>query len=215
LDTIAPRTAPLVKKTIKFTLTLDVIPEDTDISDDEEAPEPEQNNNTVDVAPSNVDSAIPPITENRESAPDSSSPTNLSAAANFDVVRRTPRGSTREMRPRPSTQESSRRFTPLGFRPPMLRRSSAVKSFDLFEDTADEVAGTDLGKDLDVVVGNDLDKVSDDEQTARKTEQALATIDRPQKHALAMDDTRDTKRVARIVGTSRAREEDAVTVVVD
>ncbi|KAG0246570.1 hypothetical protein BG011_002388, partial [Mortierella polycephala] len=97
----------------------------------------------------------------------------------------------------------------------MLRRSSAVNNFDLFEDAADEVVGTNLGKVLDGVIGNNADKVSDDEQTARKTGQALATTDRPQKHALAMDDTRDPKRVAKRVGISRVRDEDAVTVVAD
>ncbi|KAG0248066.1 hypothetical protein BG011_000559 [Mortierella polycephala] len=178
-DAIEPWTAPLARKTERFTLPLETIPEDTGIRDDEEAPEPEKNNRAVNVAPSSVDSVLLSITESQESAPGSSSSTNLTAAANFDVARRAPRGSAREMRPRPSaTQERPRRFTPLGFRPPMMRRSSAWNSLNFFEDTADEAVGTDLDVS-DVVVVNNTDKVSDDVQIARMAEQTPATIDRP------------------------------------
>ncbi|KAF9179254.1 hypothetical protein BGZ51_007034 [Haplosporangium sp. Z 767] len=220
LDAIEPWTVPLTKKTVRFTLPPEIITEDTDTSDNEEAPEPEQYNNTVDVVPSSVDSTPLSVTESREltpfldspsakryslaSPPDSPPPINLSVVVNPSATRSVPRGSIKEMRPRSSAaEESSRRFTPLGFRPPMLRRSSAVNSFDLSEDTMDEVVETDMNK------------VSDDFQTARKTEQKQETTDRLQKHALAVNETRDSKRAAKRVGISPVQDEDTMIVVDD
>ncbi|KAF9177328.1 hypothetical protein BGZ50_008867, partial [Haplosporangium sp. Z 11] len=58
--------APLAKNTVRFALPLEVIPEDMGTGDDEEAPEPEKNNKTVDVVPSNVDSTSLSITKSRE-----------------------------------------------------------------------------------------------------------------------------------------------------
>ncbi|KAG0248197.1 hypothetical protein BG011_000365 [Mortierella polycephala] len=63
LDAIVPWTVPPAKKTIQSTLPLEVIPENPDISDDEKTSEPERSNNTVDVVPSSVDSALLSITE--------------------------------------------------------------------------------------------------------------------------------------------------------
>ncbi|KAF9177085.1 hypothetical protein BGZ50_009234 [Haplosporangium sp. Z 11] len=68
---------------------------------------------------------------------------------------------------------------------------------------------------MDRVVDCDASKVSDDSQTARKNEKEQATIDRPQKHALVMDDTRDSKKMAIRVGIASAQGRDKVIVVDD
>ncbi|KAF9188536.1 hypothetical protein BGZ50_001258 [Haplosporangium sp. Z 11] len=188
LDAIEPWTVPPKNKTVRFILPPEVIPEDTDTSDDEEVPESEQNNKAVEVAPSIVDSISLSVTEGREMTPlpdstsaerhsvasssDPPTPISPSVATNINVVHNIPKGSTKEMRSRPSTtQERSRRFTPLGFRPPMLRRSSAMNSSDLVENMMDEV-------------------------------------DETKEHALAVNEARGSKRAADRVGTSSAQGRD-------
>ncbi|KAF9177090.1 hypothetical protein BGZ50_009208 [Haplosporangium sp. Z 11] len=176
LDAIEPWTVPLANKTVRFTLSPENIPEDININDDEEIPESEQYNKTVDVVSSNVDCTSLSVTKSREmtpspdspsakkyslaSPPNSPSPISSSIVENLNVVRIAPRGSTKEMRARPSTaQRGSHRFTPLGFRPPTSRRPSIFYSFNLFEDTMDRVVETNASK------------APDGSQRTKKTEQ--------------------------------------------
>ncbi|KAF9176541.1 hypothetical protein BGZ50_000383, partial [Haplosporangium sp. Z 11] len=300
LNAIEPWSVPPKNKTVRFTLPPEDIPEDTDTSDDEEAPEPEQYNKAVEVAPSIVNSTSQSVTEGRERTPlpdstsakrysltslsDPSTPISPSVATNVNAVHNVPRGSTKKMRARPFTAQGRMcRFTPLGFRSPTLRRSSIFYSLDLSEDTTNGVVETkehapvvkdaggskqeadrvgtspvqgrgstkgmrarpstaqgrlrrftplglrpsmsrrtsifysfELFEDtMDGVVATNASKVSGSTQATKKIEQKLPTIERPQKRALAVNNTRDSKRVANEVGTSLMQGKDTVMVAND